>query len=402
MSDHIFSQVLIIGAGPAGTFLAYLLAHKGIEVLLVDKAFFPRDKVCGDALISDSLNALSRAGLYDLVASRAYRVSKLQLIAPDRSSVDLHYDSLTIKRYHFDHILLEQAIQAGANVLQGMKITNFIEEDGSAVGAQAKTHNGKEIILRSDLTVLATGAATGLIKKANLLESPLPSAFAVRVYHQGRLNGLSSQLTVFYERTLLPGYAWVFPLGPDMYNIGCAVFLDHITGEQIPNLRSAFNGFLTQLAESHPSLDLKRLNTSLKGAPVRTALTGSRLYGDRMMAVGEAIGITYPLTGEGIGKSLESAEVAAEVILEAVRHNDFSSQFLLRYKLLMDSRFGRKYRSYSSAQRWVKYPFILNFISDRVRKSSVLRKRVESILSEEQNPTEIFSLWGLLKAFTGC
>lgn len=117
------------------------------------------------------------------------------------------------------------------------------------------------------------------------------------------------------------------------------------------------------------------------------------------MAVGEAIGVTYPLTGEGIGKSLESAEVAAEVISEA--DNDFSSQSLLRYKLLMDSRFGGKYRSYSSAQRWVKYPFVLNFITDRVRKSPVLRRRVEGILAEEQDPTEIFSLWGLLKAFVG-
>ncbi|OGG46830.1 MAG: hypothetical protein A3F84_03555 [Candidatus Handelsmanbacteria bacterium RIFCSPLOWO2_12_FULL_64_10] len=399
MSDHIFSKVLIIGAGPAGAFLAYLLAHKGIEVLLVDKAFFPREKVCGDALISDSLNALDRAGLYDLVARRAYSVNKLQLIAPDRSAVNLHYDSFTLKRYHFDHLLLEQAIQAGANVLQGTKITRFIEEDGSVVGAQAKTPHGKEIILRSDLTVLATGAATGLIKKANLLESPLPSAFAVRVYHHGRLNGLSGQLTVFYERALLPGYAWVFPLGPDLYNIGCSVFLGHVTGEQIPNLRSAFNGFLAQLAESHPSLDLDRLNTSLKGAPIRTGLTGAQLCGDRIMAVGEAIGVTYPLTGEGIGKSLESAEVAAEVISEA--DNDFSSQSLLRYKLLMDSRFGGKYRSYSSAQRWVKYPFVLNFITDRVRKSPVLRRRVEGILAEEQDPTEIFSLWGLLKAFVG-
>jgi flavin-dependent dehydrogenase len=125
------------------------------------------------------------------------------------------------------------------------------------------------------------------------------------------------------------------------------------------------------------------------------------MCGDRIMAVGEAIGVTYPLTGEGIGKSLESAEVAAEIISEAVRHNDFSPQFLLRYKALMDSRFGRKYRSYSSAQRWVKYPSVLNFISGRVRKSPVLRRRVEGVLAEEQDPTEVFSVWGLLRAFVG-
>jgi len=401
MPDHLSSRVLIIGAGPAGAFLAYLLARKGIEVLLVDRAFFPREKVCGDALISDSLKALGRAGLYDLVARRAYSLHKIQLIAPDRSAVDLRYDSLTIRRYHFDHLLLEQAVQAGANVLQGTKITRFIEEDGAVVGALAKTHQGKEIILRSDLTVLATGAATGLIKKAGLLENPLPSAFAARVYHHGRLNGLSGQLTVFYERAFLPGYAWVFPLGPDLYNIGCAVFLSHITGEQIPNLRSVFNGFLAHLAESHPSLDLGRLSASLKGAPIRTGLTGSQVCGDRIMAVGEAIGVTYPLTGEGIGKSLESAEVAAEIISEAARQNEFSRPFLMKYKALMDSRFGGKYRSYSSAQRWVKHPLILNFISDRVRKSPVLRRRVEGILAEEQDPTEIFSLRGLLKAFVG-
>ncbi|MSS71405.1 MAG: hypothetical protein EXS64_07935 [Candidatus Latescibacteria bacterium] len=329
-------------------------------------------------------------------------MNRLQLIAPDRSSVNLNYESLTIKRYDFDHLLLEQAIRAGTLVLQGTKIVDFIEEKGAIVGVRAKTHDGKEVIIRSDLTVLATGAATPLIKKAHLLETPLPSAFAVRAYHHGELNGFSGQLTIFYERALLPGYAWIFPLGPEVYNIGCSVFLDNVTGRQTPNLRSVFNSFLIRLAASNPSLDLKQLNTSLKGAPLRTGLTGSRLYGDGIMAVGESIGVTYPLTGEGIGKSLESAEVAAEVITEAVYQGDFSSHFLLKYKFLMGARFGRRYRSYASAQRWAKYPFILNFVSDRVRKNVVLRRRIESILDEKQDPTEIFSLWGLVKAFACC
>lgn len=400
MADHISSQVLIIGAGPSGAFLAYLLAYQGIEVLLVDKAFFPRDKVCGDALISDSLGALERAGLYDRVASQAYRVRKLQIIAPDRSFVDFDYDALTIRRYRFDHLLLEQAIQSGAHVLQGVKIVDFIEEDGVVAGARAKAHNGREMILRSPLTVLATGAATSLLKKARLLERPSHSAFAVRAYHHGKLKGFSDRLTIFYERTLLPGYAWVFPLGSDVYNIGCGVFRDNITGGQIPNLRSMFDGFLAQLAESHPSLDPRPLNTSLKGAPIRTGLTGSRLYREGIMAIGESIGVTYPLIGEGIGKSLESAEVAAEVILEAIHREHFASPFLLKYKALMDLRFRRKYQNYSSAQRWLNYPFILNFISGRARKNALLRRRLEGILAEERDPTEVFSVRGLFKAFT--
>jgi flavin-dependent dehydrogenase len=163
-----------------------------------------------------------------------------------------------------------------------------------------------------------------------------------------------------------------------------------------------FNRFLAQLAESNPSLDPDQLNKSLKGAPIRTGLTGSRLYGDGIVAIGESIGVTYPFIGEGIGKSLESAEVAAEVISDAVRCHNFSSQFLMTYQSLMDFRFRRKYETYSSAQRWLNYPFVLNLISDRARKKPLLRRRLEGILAERQDPTEVFSILGLLKAVASC
>lgn len=402
MPNRVFSKVLIVGAGPSGSFLAYLLARKGIEVLLVDRAFFPRDKVCGDALISDSLNALERAGLYGLIASKAFHVNKLRVTAPDCSFVDFDYSSLTLKRYIFDHLLFDKAVQAGAGTLQGTEITDFVEKDGFVIGAKARTNIKNEINLRSDITVLATGARIQPIKKANMLERSQPSAFAVRAYYNGKLEDLSSQLNVFYERTLLPCYGWIFPLGPDVYNIGCGVLLDSMRKGSSFNLRLMFNRFLSLLiASKRLPIEVNQLNRGLRGAPIRTGLTGSRLYGDGIMAVGESIGVTYPLLGEGIGKSLESAEVAAMVISEAVEQGDFSSHVLARYKHLMDGHYSRLYKSYSSAQRWLKYPSILNLISAKARTNVVIRRRIEHILAEQKDPTDVFSIWGLLRAFTG-
>src|SRR5689334_10248734 len=150
-------EVLVVGAGPAGSAAAQWLARAGVDTVLVDQHRFPRDKVCGDGLIPDAHAAFARLGVLDQVMARAQRSRHVACIGPRGGRIDVPGALAVLPRRELDHILCQAAIIAGARPLMPARFEGAIEENGHVVGARLKIA-GSVRELRCRMVVLATGA----------------------------------------------------------------------------------------------------------------------------------------------------------------------------------------------------------------------------------------------------
>jgi geranylgeranyl reductase family protein len=382
-------DVVVVGAGPAGSTAAAHMARSGLDVLLVDRERFPRDKVCGDGLIADTIGALDRLGALAAVSAQARRLSATAIFSPSRHRLDVAGEFLTLKREQLDAIIAAQACADGARMITG-NVTR-IEPGANRVKVWLE---GRAAPLSTQFAVIATGADVRLARRAGAERDVVPSAVAVRCYI--RSTARIDELVISYDREILPGYAWIFPMAGDEYNVGCGVFYrDGARGDV--NLRRMFDKFLCTFPDARRLLAGEIGRTPLKGAPLRCGLNGAgaaRL--PRVLSIGESIGTTFPFTGEGIGKAMETGELAAETMRLAVESGDPGA--LDRFDALVSGRLAPKYAGYRAAERWLARPWVADFLARRARRSSFLRDALAGILNETIDPASVFSFAGIAKA----
>ena len=383
--------VIVIGAGPAGSMTALHLSRRGHRVLLVDRQAFPREKVCGDALIPDSIAGLKRAGLWESVRAEGFPLDLAVAYSPSRHSMEVPAEYLTIKRERLDHILALSAASAGALLCRG-KVASLTKESDCV----ALTFADDQRPFRTQIAVVATGADVALSQSLDLVERPAASAFAMRCYVRSSLE--LNRLVVAYDRSTLPGYAWIFPMGSGEFNVGCGVVARHV--RQGVNLRDAYERFTHEFPLAKELMAKSDGATPLKGAQLRCGLEGTRpTDGSAVLAVGEAIGSTFPYTGEGIGKAMETGEMAACLVDEAL--NAGTSDALSRFPRLLESDLKPRYAGYEVAERWFAHPWLNDLITRRASRSDFLRRVLPEIFSERADPRLVFSPWGLAKVLLG-
>jgi len=382
-------DILVIGAGPAGSACAQWLARAGRDVCLVDQHAFPRDKTCGDGLIPDALTALRRLGVHDEVMAVAQPVQHVTCIAPRGGRVDVPGALAVLPRRTLDHILLRAAQRAGARLLPPARFEAPMLQDGRVTGAHLRTEDGLQAV-PARWVVLATGAATPALLAAGLCQRREPSGMALRGYitHPGMHERIRT-LQIVWHRRLAGGYGWIFPAPGGTFNIGAGY--TGCRGDGSPTLRALFDSF----CQVHPDArDLVGGGTwagALKGAPLRCSLTGARWSRPGLLATGEAIGSTYAFTGEGIGKAMETGLLAAESLLAAddaaVRPHYEAALQALRPRLAL----------YDRAERVNRHPWIADLVVWRARRSPRILRRMSGVLEETQNPGRILSWGGIRK-----
>jgi len=392
-------DVLVIGAGPAGSACARTLARGGVDVLLVDQHDFPRDKVCGDGLIPDSHAALRRLGVYEEVAALATPVPHVRCVGPRGGHVDVPGTLSVLPRKVLDHLLVRAAQAAGARLLTPLRFEAPLLSGERVVGARFRAAQGTHEI-SARWVVLATGAVPQALSAAGVCERHTPSGVALRGYVRcPELVGQITQLQLVWHPRLRGGYGWIFPAPGGLFNIGTGLTGSHRVENgrgrmRSLNLRTMFDDFCAVYAPAAALMQGGELQGELKGAPLRCSLRGARWSRPGLLVAGEAAGTTYAFSGEGIGKALESGLLAAEALL---RDRDAAPAAVQQRYAAGLSLLKPQFDLYDTASRVNEHPWLADLVIWRARRSPRILRRMTGVLEETQNPGRLFSLRGAAK-----
>lgn len=315
MPAHPF-DVAVVGAGPAGSVAALVLARAGARVALVDRAPFPREKACGDLVGPRGVQVLSDLGVE---LPDAPRLGDMAVIGPSGARVILPASpgrtypgsALAVPRDRFDALLRDAALNAGALAVSGRVVAYETDRgDGAAV-----VHLGDGSRLTADVVVGADGALSVVGSTAGLCDGARSLwGFAVRVYADHHVDLPTIVLWDESPGRGLPGYGWIFPGGDGGVNLGLGIGTGahRKAGARVTRLLPAFIAHLAALGVIPATASAS--GRSL-GGWLRVGLVGTVPARDRVLLVGDAAGLVNPLQGEGIAQALESGRAAAESIL---------------------------------------------------------------------------------------
>ncbi|HSB91376.1 MAG TPA: geranylgeranyl reductase family protein [Anaerolineales bacterium] len=335
-------DVVVVGAGPAGSAAAHYLAVAGFDVLLLDKSEFPRDKTCGDGLTPRALAVLADMGLREAVDQRGCRIEAIELIAPAGGTAgfpvprfgNLPEYMVIIPRLILDDLIRQRAVESGAQFEGGVEVIEVRNVDGG-VRIRAERDN-QPVDLSARLVVVATGAALKLVKRIGLAPRRPLTMLAARAYFDG-LTDLAPVVQVHFDGIPLPGYGWVFPVSASSANIGAGVIpAGWLRRPHTTTSRRAFEMLVEALRSV---LGSARQVGPMKGYPIRIDFDRSPTYAERVLLAGEAAGLANPLTGEGIDYALESGRIAAEHATGMLGSEDFSRARFAAYDRALRDRF---------------------------------------------------------------
>lgn len=339
-------DVVIVGAGPGGCSAAYFLAQAGVQVVLVDKAEFPRDKICGDGISVRSLEHLSRMGLAGWLEANCFHgPTGVRISAPNGEQTTLQAPvgsdrsfgmARIIPRKQLDAALLTVATAAGSCFMDSARAKGMSLDDN---GANVKVvRNRKSATLRAQLVIAADGSFGSFSRSVGLQDGP-PLCITARAYVTGK-DCHDQFVDMLYEADIVPGYGWIFPLGNDICNVGIG-----IPGGQAKGARvlERFRRFISTNRNFQMRLRDYEVLSGPRGAVLYTGFRPQRAFGNRLLAVGDATGLVNPFTGSGISKALATGEIAAQCAYDALASGDCSADSLAGYGKRLSAQFGKRY-----------------------------------------------------------
>jgi len=327
------SQVVIVGAGPAGCAAGIVLARAGVDVAVFDRARFPRDKTCGDAISNDAVTLLEELGCGDgLLRTPHALVHAADARFPDGSFVRRQYQrpGMIVPRLALDDLMRRGLEASGARLLQECPVRELSEEGGRIDGVR-----GSELSWKADLVLAADGygsLAWPKLGRPRVRSARL--ALSSRAYFEGVVypDGAAVSEHCFIE-SLPNGYAWIFPAVEGLSNVGVYQRADRFVGRLGPLLDGFVASRPDRFAGARQIGPSKSWPLPLTGRPSRATLPS-------LLAVGDAAKLVDPLTGEGIWQALFSGMLAAETAISALRAGGLGRRLRLGYEWNLQRRLG--------------------------------------------------------------
>ncbi|MBJ6110054.1 geranylgeranyl reductase family protein [Hymenobacter sp. BT523] len=357
-------DVAIIGAGPAGAACALALRASGLRVALLDKAQFPRDKVCGDAIPGHALKALRQLdpafaeALWQLQPLDAVRQSRL--VAPNGDSLWMRWKlpSFNSPRETFDAALLELVRLHTPTTILENTILKGLHVDAECV----RLHLAEGAELTCQVVIGCDGANS--VVRRQLLPMPLDRAHhcaGVRAYFENIKDAEAGLTEYFFTKDYLQGYLWIFPVGQGRYNVGLGMLSETVARHKV-DLKQV----LPEMLATHPALagrfdDARQLG-AIQGFGL--PLGGGRtvpVSGARFLLCGDAASLIDPIQGHGIDTAMQSGILAAKQVLACFKKQEFSADFMRSYDAQVAHRISRKLaKSYRMMRFLSNKPWLVN------------------------------------------
>jgi len=343
-------DAIVVGAGPAGAATAILLAERGLRVLVLDRARFPRPKICGEYLSPETLRVLDRLGVLKAVdQAGATPLAGMRITAPDGTAVTGTYralgawrpyrnHALALRRDVLDGILVDRVRALGIELRERTRVTDVLVADGHAVGVEAMDADTRVHTFRAPLVVAADGRGSVIARRLGLQRPHRLQRMALVTYVRG-IRNCGDVGEIFIDP---PDYAILNPVTPDLINMSVVVPLAHAAAwsHRLEDFFAARVGQVRSLA--HRVAGAERIAPVQAMGPLAYDVDPPTVGG--LVLVGDAAGFYDPLTGEGVFSALRGAELASDVAAAALQAGDCSTERLGSYRRARRQVFTAKAR----------------------------------------------------------
>ncbi len=355
------SKITVIGAGPAGCSAGYHLAKSGHQVTLIDKESFPRDKICGDGVSLQSVQALSTMGIYPQdIKRKVSEFTPINGLVLGVSNGNYHMqttelEGYCIPRFVFDNLLYERAINAGC-VPSTQRISNI-------------DRHHQELYNDFDFIIDARGVYAG---EAN--------AIAIRAYWSVKLEDFPqaylSLAQIYFDKSLgVNGYGWIFPVdikaGLVKLNVGVGIWIDEYK-KMNTNIIRIFDEFVQRNEQTKELLSKIVSKHKPKAYPLATALKGNRVSDRKILKIGDAANLTDPLTGEGIANAI----LSGLHVTQAINMSSSPEKTAENWQRLYETCFEEDIRAALRIKSLRKYSFMNNMLVWLMKRNQQFSEQV--------------------------
>jgi len=375
-------DVIILGAGPAGTTCALSLHNSGLKIAVIDKESFPRDKICGDAIPGKTFKALR--SLNPKWADELLQFTKAQSIQSghfytDNSlplSIQWVLPAYNSKREDFDDYLVKLVQRETSTRFYFSQRVQKVQRETDDI--KVLLADGSE--LQASLLIGCDGANSVAKRIVRGNEDKVATtAVAVRAYYSDVQCTEKTGNDVFFSKSIYPGYVWIFPMGNNVYNVGCG-YIQHPDAPMNQPLRS----LMLELIEKHPDIAPKFKNakqlSDVKGFSLPLGTSERNISDERILLCGDAASLVDPIMGHGIDKAMWSGVLAAEQIKKCFSENRFDANFMKSYDQAVYKKLGPELKSSTRQMNTlIRFPWLLNivsFISKKPKLANWLVKKV--------------------------
>jgi len=391
------TQVIIIGAGPAGAGTSIFLTKVGIPHVVIEKENFPRDKICGDACSGKTVFVLRKANplwpaeIFENTAE--YMPSHgVTFVSPNGKVLDIPFSPAKVlkgqapgfitPRLTFDNFLFQKLASPYAAIYQKATVKSMERQADGKVKVNF-SHTDETYEVTAPLIVGADGDKSQ-VRKNFLSSHTSQKAYCVglRAYYHG-VTGLHENhyVELHFLPEILPGYFWIFPLPNGVTNVGIGMMSDRIRKKKINLREEMLNAIKTNSNISHRFSNAKLLD-KIQGWGLPMCMKRQPLSGDNFLLTGDAAAMIDPFTGEGIGNALYSGMLAAFAIDELLKAGRYDAGFIKeKYDDVLFKQIGNELKTSATLQRLAHYPRLFNYVVEKAHKSKTLNNTITSMFT---------------------
>lgn len=391
-----FSDIIISGAGPAGCSASMFLSKQGIKHTLIEKAVFPRDKICGDAISGKVLTILKA---FDKKASEEISNTPnifnpckgIIFVSPNGTKLSIPFKheyktgdkapGYVAKRLDFDNYLFSKIRSPFCHCIENCELKE-IEKISKSLNITV-AHESIKTTINTKLLISADGSRSLAARKLGGIEIDNNHySGGIRAYYSG-IKDLNKEgyIELIFLKNYQPGYFWIFPLPDGKANVGAGMLTKEISKRRVD-----LKKMLMDTIENEPEISRRFegaiLEDKIQGWGLPLGSKKRKLSGDNFILCGDAASLIDPFTGEGIAPAMLSGKIAANIVKKAIEKNDFSATFLNQYdKELYKKTWGETRLSYM-LQKLTQWPWLFNFVVGKASRNKELQKTITSMFAD--------------------